>query len=286
MWWIISFVAIIIFVPLIASYTSVKKMNKEQRRREELRKKRITSQPSRPRRDSRKETISNKSTFTPNKILSEKLDNKTRSDYQAFPGGLVSPLETIRGAVIREEYFKDNWCEGTIDYSHMSPDEAKWELKYRKKDDGYIPWEEYGGLLDAIAAEKDDKYLSIIQSKTPKEVEKWFRENIRSDIRMSQFIWKKVGEILKPIHESFLLEGMEHCSVRSIESYVKNRKQEGYFFTQKVYDLANRIYSGEYDPVAIRAKENASVRAKKNAPEKALKEKIRRTKNNIRTMTI
>lgn len=171
------------------------------------------------------------------------------------------------------DYFKDNWGEGIVDYSYMSPDEAKWELKYRKKDDGYIPWEEYGGLLDAIAAEKDDKYLELIQSKTPEEVEKWFHKNIKNDVRMSQTIWKEIGKILAPIHESTLLSGMEHCSVLSIESYVKNRKQEGYFFTQKAYDLANSIYSGAYDPVALRVKNNA--------PEKNLKEKIRRTKKNI-----
>lgn len=160
-------------------------------------------------------------------------------------------------------YFQDNWDEGTIDYSHISPEEAKWEIKDRKKYGEYIPWEEYCGLLNAIAAEKDDKYLDIINNKNPEEVEKWFASNLKREIRMSPFIWKKIGNILAPIHEIYLLEKMEHCSARSIESFVKNRKQEGYFFTQKAYDLANSIYDGVYDPVAIRARRHQRKLLKK-----------------------
>lgn len=276
MFWII-FIAIILIFIIAFSYGVNKDKKKEQEDRARKiaeRRDKITQQPiSKEERNARRySSANNRTNFQSESTLNSDLEEKTRwyysdigseneekSVYQILPDTpSVSSTTITDQTTLFDIYLKDNWGEFE-DYSYLTPSQARHELRKRKEDEGYVPWEEYIGYIEVIASEKDDKYLDIIQSKTPEELEQWFHKNIRNDVKMSQLIWKEVSKILAPIHEAYLLDKMEHCSERSIESFVKNRKSEGYFFSQKAYDIANDIYYGRYNPIQLRKEQNKPI---------------------------
>lgn len=152
---------------------------------------------------------------------------------------------TYRSEVM--QVYKDNWYDGQMDFSDLSPSEARRRLKEAKEDGDWLEQEEYYGLIDAIAAGKDEQYLDKIEDMTPEQTEKWFNGNMKREINMSTTVWIAVAKKVAPIHEEFLIEEMRKKSSKSIDGFVNARKKEGYFFTERAYRLANRICSGEFD---------------------------------------
>lgn len=185
-------------------------------------------------------------------------DNKASSDFVSLKNvpnkyEKVKPKENSADKITEKEkteigYFHDNWNNYEEDYIGIyTPYEARKRLKEAREDGEWLDDEEYYGLIDVIASEKDDKYYDKIQSMTPEQTEKWFNHNYTYGIKMSTFIWKEVAKKLAPYHEQYLIDGMRHRTSKGIEGYVNARKNKGYFFSERAYRLANRIYSGEFD---------------------------------------
>ncbi len=156
------------------------------------------------------------------------------------------------------DVFFNNWGGGAEDFSYLTPGQARHELRKRKEEEGYIDNDVYYGLMDVIASEKDEKYLKIVEEKSHQEVERWFRKNIENSIKMSTNVWMAVGEKLAPVHEDYLISEMYNRTSNTIESFVRNRKPEGYFFSEKAYKVANDIYYNRYEPI-IKKQENQKL---------------------------
>jgi hypothetical protein len=141
---------------------------------------------------------------------------------------------------LNNEVFRDKYddYDNYEDYSHLSADEARAELKERKENGEYLSNEEYYGYIDAINADKYDRWLSQIEDMEPKEVLAWFNKKKNSDTRMSTAVWRAVGEKVAPYQEANLLKMLENITGGKVEGWVNARKREGFFFTQHVYDVA------------------------------------------------
>lgn len=156
------------------------------------------------------------------------------------------------------DVFFNNWGGGAEDFSYLTPSQARYELRKRKEEEGYIDNDIYYGLMDVVASKMDEKYLKIVEEKSPEEVEKWFRKNIVNSIKMSTNVWMAVGEKLAPVHEDYLISEMYNRTSNTIESFVRNRKSEGYFFSEGAYKVANDIYYNRYEPI-IKKQENQKL---------------------------
>lgn len=178
----------------------------------------------------------------------KKTDVEVNSSYESTRVpvfGSYPPKSTSKPVV--EDVFHDEWYNNQADYSYLDANEARRRLREAKEDGEWLDEEEYYGLLDVVASEKNDRYFEKIDSMTPEQTEKWFQRNYDRDIKMSTEVWIAVGKKVAPIHEQFLIDGMRNKTSKGIGSYVNARKREGYFFTARAYRLANRIFSGEFD---------------------------------------
>ena len=201
-----------------------------------------------------------KSILVEAKIKAEKIMSLTKDiakkessiNTKAFTE-LRSELASFDSSQPVEVFFKDNWYSNQTDFSYFSPSEARRELKIRQEDGEWIPEEDYYGLINAIASGKDEQYMAKISLMTPEETEKWFESNRNRGTHMSTEVWKAVAAKVAPIHEDYLIEKMRTKTSNTIEPFVRNRKQEGYFFSNRAYRLANIIYSGAFDDKTKRA---------------------------------
>lgn len=179
-----------------------------------------------------------------NKISS----HSTHSDNTSTCNVLTKEHTKIEHKPKNEAIFFNEWNTDRItDFSYLTPSQAKYELKKRKEYGEFLDEEDYYGLIEVIASEKDEKYFDKIVSMTPEETSKWFNNNYDRGIKMSTLIWKVVARKVAPLHEEYLIEKMKHKTSKGIVSFVSCRKKEGYFFSEKAYQMANDIYYGMND---------------------------------------
>jgi hypothetical protein len=174
--------------------------------------------------------------------------------------------------------FHNRFRENIIDYSHLTPEEAKDELKARKDAGEYLDSEEWCGYQDVIASRNDEKYLEKISSMSAEETEKWFRRNIEREIKMSTSIWEAVCDEVAPIHEPILLDMLSKISPGRVEGWVNARKREGYFFTDYAYHEAY-----EKSKTWVKREKNVTLGKKHYVPvDENEKRKLETIKKNIR----
>lgn len=259
--WVFSLIAIIFVLYLLAKNNTTKESDQKKRYREILERKR--------------EALSNHEINLDNTpVLVDKPTESEASSYGLEP-----------------DVFYNDWGGGAEDYSYLTPGQARYELK-SLKELGYVEWETYTGLMDAIAAGKDEKYLQIVEDRTPEEVEKWFNKNVSNDIKMSTDVWIEVGNKLAPYHEESLISEMYNTTEKTIKMFVSGRKRAGYFFSEKAYKIANDIYYNR-DKVVIKKielvlelrKAKANINKATRSHSKAIEEndpvKIERALNRI-----
>lgn len=145
---------------------------------------------------------------------------------------------------IYEDHFFD-WQNP--EFEDFQPEDARDYIKEAREEDEYIDGEDYRSLMDIINSEKDSHYLKVIDDKTPQQVLNWFHSNLENERHMSSYIWSVVGATVAPIQEAELLEKLDAVTPGRADGWVRARKKEGYFFTQKVYDKALAIRKGEID---------------------------------------
>jgi len=143
--------------------------------------------------------------------------------------------------------YQNNFGIRSDDMSHLSPTEARRELGDAKDSSDFLPSGEYYGLIDVIAGAKDEKYLDILAGMNDKETYKWFESNMQRDIKMSSLIWEEVSKVVAPIHEIELLEKLDKVTIGRVDGWVRERKREGMFFTDAVYEKALKIRVGEIE---------------------------------------
>lgn len=147
---------------------------------------------------------------------------------------------TVRHFQDKEQYFED--------YGHLTPSQARREMKQRKEEFGeWLSFEEYGGYMNAINAEKDYDFIDKIEKMTPQQAEKWFNKRMEQGHWNSTNVFQAIAEKLKPFHEEYLLTEMDTVTQGRIEGWVNARKKQGYFFSDKAYEKADKILSGEIE---------------------------------------
>jgi len=141
-----------------------------------------------------------------------------------------------------------------VDCSELTPAQARREMKERKDDGEWLEFEEYGGYMNAINAEKDEEHIIKLASMSPDQISKWFSIRINTGMWNSPTIFDIVSSELKPHHEPYLLKEMDGVTKGRIAGWVRARKKEGYFFSESAYDKARKIYCGEIENRKSKAK--------------------------------
>ena len=178
----------------------------------------------------------------------------------------IEPLKAIIEESISTEIYtkpitpkrfsdKDRYFD---DYSHLTPSQARREMKERKDYGEWLEFKEYGGYMNAINAEKEWDFISKIEAMTPEQTEKWFSKRLNAGYWITDNLFEAIGKKLKPFHEELLLTEMDTVTIGRIEGWVNARKKQGYFFSDVAYQKANKILSGEI--------ENRKIRKSKKKP--------------------
>lgn len=173
---------------------------------------------------------------------SQSIVTSTRLSYTTAPAIEKQPKKIIEEPIIPgldNDVFRDKFDDyANEDYSYLSPAEARAEFKRRKANGEYLTNEEYFGYMEAIDAEKYDKWINEIDDMEPKQALAWFKRKLNSNTKMSTAVWRAVGLKVAPYQEEELLTMLEKVTGGRVEGWVNARKREGYFFTQFVYDEA------------------------------------------------
>lgn len=181
-----------------------------------------------------------KKLYSPKK--KEKIRPFTYSNPQPSPTITNDPVE--ESVIEKDEYdiFYNHFREGMTDFSDLTPAEAKKEMEEKKEDGEYLSSEDWKGYMDVIASKNDDKFFEKISTMTAEETHEWFMSNLNRDVKMSSAIWEKVHEEVAPIHEDILIEMLKPIKPFRVRSWVANCKHKGFFFTDKMYNLAREKY--------------------------------------------
>lgn len=138
--------------------------------------------------------------------------------------------------------FYNHFREFATDYSHLSPSEARAEMKDRKEAGEFLSDEDWRGYQDAIAAGNDHKHLDKITMMDAEQVRKWFLSKLKRGTRLSSNIWIAVHEIVAPYQEEYLIAEVQKIEPKKVASWVADRKHEGYFFTDEAYRVCRERF--------------------------------------------
>lgn len=179
----------------------------------------------------------------------KKPNSKNNFEYSAEVKEYSNPKNFEKPRLPEKEYdfFSDHFIN-TDPPIHLSPQEARQELKYRKSYGDYLTDEEYYGYMDVIHSGKDDDYLNLIWDMEPEKAMKWFLKKKENGTWLTQTVMLALKDKLAPYHEPILLELLQKVPNGRVIGWVNARKKEGYFFSDTVYEacrVKNAIYQSK-----------------------------------------
>ena len=140
-----------------------------------------------------------------------------------------------------KEKAKEIFCDAkpsVKDFSHLTEEEAERKLERLKERDGWVDDDVYIGLTKIINGDYPimDVPESLIGAE-PEEVYKWFKDEKEvNNNYFSNDVWKYICCVLKPYHETELLNELKSVDAAELEMWMNDRKAEGKFFSNKVYN--------------------------------------------------
>ena len=135
------------------------------------------------------------------------------------------------------------------DYSNLSPEAAERKLERLKERDGWVDDDVYRGLMKIINGHYPVDYIPFeVTHAGPVAVESWFKETYETaEYGISNAVFKEVADILKPYHEAQLLHELESVEPTDVVSWMDNKKGNGFFFSDLVYDKMKKKWLSQYE---------------------------------------
>lgn len=147
-----------------------------------------------------------------------------------------------------KEIFRDG-VSSITDYSHLTPEQAERKLERMKEEEGWVADEDYIGLKRII--EGNYPIMEIpenIVAGSDADLEVWFRNAYdTSSYGISKKVFKYVADRLKPYHEAMLLKEMDSIEPVALETWMAEQKEQGKFFSNKVYAKLRKKWLSQYD---------------------------------------
>lgn len=144
------------------------------------------------------------------------------------------------------EIFSDQRKE-LHDYSNLTPEEASEEIERQKEFFGHLDDEDYIPLKrisEGTYPLKDfPQDLNLLNAA---EVYQWWLILREKDVWVSDSLFNRIANIIKPYHENGLLKELEGIKAREVESWMKRKKKEGYFFSYTVYDRCQKMWLSQF----------------------------------------
>lgn len=158
-----------------------------------------------------------------------------------------SKIEQMKG--IAKEIFADQ-VSSIKDYSHLTPEAAERKLNRMKYENGWVDDEDFKGLMRIINGQYpvtlDDMPFDIADA-TPSEVSAWFNKAMsEATYGVSSKVIKTVAAVLKPYHEEELLREMQDITPVELETWMAEKKENGFFFSNKVYSALRKKWLEQY----------------------------------------
>ena len=120
-------------------------------------------------------------------------------------------------------------------FKSMSIDDARRDLRRYK---GQMERSEYVGLMNIVHAERCKKLMLKIVKLNDEQLRQWLSEQLSKSKFLTTEIWEYITERLMPVDEAFLLQELTIVPSDETDVWVRSRKNEGYFFSDKVYHAA------------------------------------------------
>jgi len=144
------------------------------------------------------------------------------------------------------EIFSDQRKE-LHDYSNLTPEEASEEIERQKEFFGYLDDKDYIPLKrisEGLYPLKDfPQGLNLLNAA---EVYQWWLILRDNDIWVSDSLFNRIANIIKPYHENTLLKELESVKAKEVESWMRRKKEEGYFFSYTVYDRCQKMWLSQF----------------------------------------
>lgn len=157
--------------------------------------------------------------------------------------------EERRDEVLRNrayEIFSDQRKE-LHDYSNLTPEEASEEIERQKEFFGHLDDEDYIPLKrisEGTYPLKDfPQGLNLLNAA---EVYQWWIILREKDVWVSDSLFNRIANIIKPYHENGLLKELEGVKAKEVESWMRRKKEEGYFFSYTVYDRCQKMWLSQF----------------------------------------
>lgn len=144
------------------------------------------------------------------------------------------------------EIFSDQRKE-LHDYSNLTPEEASEEIERQKEFFGYLDDKDYIPLKrisEGLYPLKEfPQGLNLLNAA---EVYQWWLILRDNDIWVSDSLFNRIANIIKPYHENTLLKELESVKAKEVESWMRRKKEEGYFFSYTVYDRCQKMWLSQF----------------------------------------
>ena len=124
------------------------------------------------------------------------------------------------------------------DFSYMSVDAAREELREGRKKGNWLNRDEYIGLMNVIHSERCKKLLPKINKMGDEVLRDWLSTQLSNEKYLTTEIWQYIIDRLTPVDAPLLLKELETIPSDETDEWVRRKKSKGYFFSDLVYQTA------------------------------------------------